>query len=113
MQSFFLADGEAYTLNMIYCKRSISPSSIELQLDRKLHGLEGVIINNLHSKFNAGSEVNSYVIESDVNDSFMMDVIKGLRLNGWKLLLSSSYILPSEKENVIAQKFSFEKFHST
>ncbi len=109
MNSFVNADGDTYTLNVIYSKKSLSPSTIELQLDRKLNGLEGLIFNNIHSKINAGGELNSYVIDSDVNDSFMMDVIKGLRLNGWKLLLSSSYLVPLGPEIITATKFSFER----
>ena len=113
MQNFLQADGDLYTLNMIYSKKTQSPSTIELQLDRKLNGLEGLIFNNMHSKFNVGGDINSYVIDSDVNDSFMMEVIKGLRLNGWKLLLSSSYIIPLDEENAVVTKFSFEKSSSS
>lgn len=109
----FLADCESYTLHMIYSKKSLSPSTIELQLDRKLSGLDGLVFNNFHSKFSAGSDANSYLIDSDVNDTFMMDVIKNLRRNGWKLLLSSSYTVPDESENIVTTKFSFEKNHES
>ena len=64
---------------------------------------------DLHSKFDISHDMNSYIIQNEVNELFLLDMIKGMRQNGWKMITSTSYNIVENNETVVKTKFSFEK----
>lgn len=100
---------DLYTLHLLYTKKEYSNSMIELQMDKKMHGLDGIVLNHLQSKFDLSRDMNSYIIQNEVDDLFLLDMIKGLRQNGWKMIGSMTSNFIDNNENIVKTKFSFEK----
>ena len=95
-------------LNIVHIKTDVS-SSIDIILDRKIKNLDGIVQEHLRPKFKAYNEKNKYVLENDFSQVLIMDVLKGLREFGWKMLTSNAF-MHFASEKMIETSFYFEKY---
>jgi hypothetical protein len=109
-------------LNLKYIQTKLC-SLIEIQPERRIRGLNGILPELLHSKFRTvssssqengggvGSNVKKFVIESDYSHIVILEVLKGLKLQGWSLLTSNAF-MHIDSENTVETNFYFEKVYT-
>jgi hypothetical protein len=95
-------------INVVHIKTDVS-SSVDIILDRKIKSLDGIVHESLRNKFKAHNEKNKYYVENDFTQILIMEILKGLREYGWKLLTSNAF-MHFASEKVIETSFYFEKY---
>ena len=107
-------------LNLKYIQTKLC-SLIEIQPERRIRGLNGILPEQLHSKFRivssthesggGVSNIKKFVIESDYSHIVILEVLKGLKLQGWSLLTSNAF-MHIDTENTVETNFYFEKVYT-
>ena len=97
-------------INVVHVKTDVS-SAIDIILDRKMKSLEGIVNENIRHKFRVHNEKNKYYLENDFSQVLIMDVLKGLREYGWKLLTSNAF-MHFASQKMIETSFYFEKYYA-
>lgn len=97
-------------INVVHVKTDVS-SAIDIILDRKMKSLEGIVNENIRHKFRVHNEKNKYYLENDFSQVLIMDVLKGLREFGWKLLTSNAF-MHFASQKMIETSFYFEKYYA-
>lgn len=109
-------------LNLKYIQTKLC-SLIEIQPERRIRGLNGILPEPLHPKFRmvssthessgggVSSNVKKFVIESDYSHIVILEVLKGLKLQGWSLLTSNAF-MHIDTENTVETNFYFEKVYT-
>lgn len=101
------------TIQLKYSKRNKTSSTIELTVDNKSKGFEGISLPDLvsSSSSNSNNDKNhhSYILESNTSDLYLLDILESLRSNDWEMQLSNSFDSSVGDDRVTENIFFFEK----